>query len=154
MSRAPVLRRSLTGWGRASPSMANLVLASGEVDVRLAVRDAGTRGVLARGLGRSYGDSAQNGGGTVVDMTGLARILSVDTTTGHVVTEAGVSLDTLVRVLLSLGLLVPVLPGTRQVTVGGASPPTFMARTTTSRAASAITWPQWTYCWPTAACER
>jgi decaprenylphospho-beta-D-ribofuranose 2-oxidase len=120
MSRAPVLRRSLTGWGRASPSMANLVLASGEVDVRLAVRDAGTRGVLARGLGRSYGDSAQNGGGTVVDMTGLARILSVDTTTGHVVAEAGVSLDTLVRVLLSLGLLVPVLPGTRQVTVGGA----------------------------------
>ncbi|WP_245784967.1 FAD-binding oxidoreductase [Geodermatophilus amargosae] len=100
--------------------MANLVLASGEVDVRLAVRDAGTRGVLARGLGRSYGDSAQNGGGTVVDMSGLARILSVDTTTGHVVTEAGVSLDTLVRVLLPLGLLVPVLPGTRQVTVGGA----------------------------------
>jgi decaprenylphospho-beta-D-ribofuranose 2-oxidase len=120
MSRAPVLRRSLAGWGRTSPSVANLVLAGGEVDVRSAVRDAGTRGVLARGLGRSYGDSAQNGGGTVVDMTGLARILSIDTTTGHVVTEAGVSLDTLVRVLLPLGLFVPVLPGTRQVTVGGA----------------------------------
>jgi decaprenylphospho-beta-D-ribofuranose 2-oxidase len=120
MSRAPVLRRSLTGWGRTSPSVADVVLPSGEADVLAAVRDAGPRGILARGLGRSYGDSAQNGGGTVVDMTGLARVLSIDTTTGHVIAEAGVSLDTLIRVLLPLGLFVPVLPGTRQVTVGGA----------------------------------
>ena len=120
MSSVTSARRLLAGWGQTSPTVAELVAATSESDVRATVADAGTRGVLARGLGRSYGDSAQNGGGTVLDMTGLSRILSIDTTTGEVTAEAGVSLDTLVRVLLPLGLFVPVLPGTRQVTLGGA----------------------------------
>jgi decaprenylphospho-beta-D-ribofuranose 2-oxidase len=120
MSTAPALRRSLHGWGRTSASVATVRSATSEAEIAAAVAAAGPRGVLARGLGRSYGDSAQNGGGSVVDMTAMARILSIDSTSGLVAVEAGVSLDALVKVLLPLGLFVPVLPGTRQVTVGGA----------------------------------
>ena len=78
------------------------------------------RGVLARGLGRSYGDVAQNGGGLVVDMTALNCILAIDDAAATVTVEAGISLDDLMRAALPHGLWVPVLPGTRQVTVGGA----------------------------------
>src|SRR4029450_1365008 len=85
-----------------------------------AVRHAGQRGVLARGLGRAYGDAAQNAGGLVVDMTGLGRGHRVDADTGVAVVDAGLSLDALIRMALPFGLWVPVLPGTRQVTVGGA----------------------------------
>jgi decaprenylphospho-beta-D-ribofuranose 2-oxidase len=120
MTTAPAVRRSLFGWGRTSPSVADVLPATTEADVVAAVTGAGPRGVLPRGLGRSYGDSAQNGGGTVLDMTTMARILDVDTATGLVTVEAGVSLDALVKHLLPVGLFVPVLPGTRQVTVGGA----------------------------------
>jgi len=56
----------------------------------------------------------------VVDMTTRDRVLSVDIATALVEVEAGVSLDHLMQVLLPLGLFVPVTPGTRQVTVGGA----------------------------------
>ena len=76
--------------------------------------------MIARGLGRSYGDNAQNGGGLVIDMTPLNRIHSIDADTRVADVDAGVSLDQLMSAALPFGLWVPVLPGTRQVTIGGA----------------------------------
>jgi decaprenylphospho-beta-D-ribofuranose 2-oxidase len=112
--------RLLNGWGRTAPTAATVVTATDPDDVVAAIRSAGERGVVARGLGRSYGDPAQNSGGLVIDMTGMDRIHEVDVAAATVTADAGVSLDTLMRRLLPDGLWLPVLPGTRQVTVGGA----------------------------------
>ena len=117
---ANTVTRRLTGWGRTAPTAATVLVDPTPEVIAEAVRAAGPRGVLARGLGRAYGDAAQNAGGLVVDMTGLNRIHSIDADSGVVSLDAGVSLDALMRAALPLGLWVPVLPGTRQVTVGGA----------------------------------
>jgi decaprenylphospho-beta-D-ribofuranose 2-oxidase len=110
----------LTGWGRTAPTPARLVPAGTDEQLAELVRRAGPRGLVARGLGRAYGDAAQNAGGVVLDMTGRDRVLDVDPDAGVVVVEAGVSLDRLMREMLPLGWFVPVTPGTRFVTVGGA----------------------------------
>jgi decaprenylphospho-beta-D-ribofuranose 2-oxidase len=110
----------LTGWGRTAPTSARVLHTADVREIAEAVRTAGPRGVIARGLGRSYGDPSQNAGGVVIDMTALDQIHTVDADAGTVVVDAGVSLDTLMRTLLPFGLWLPVLPGTRQVTVGGA----------------------------------
>ncbi|MFD5201253.1 FAD-binding protein [Streptomyces sp. NPDC058375] len=110
---------SLTGWGRTAPTTAVRFRPRSYEDAAAAVRGRGPRGVIARGLGRSPGDAAQNAGGSVLDLTGLARIGGV-AAAGTVRCDAGVSLERLLRVLLPLGWLPPVLPGTGRVTVGGA----------------------------------
>jgi decaprenylphospho-beta-D-ribofuranose 2-oxidase len=84
-----------------------------------ALRAAPERGVLPRGLGRAYGDAAQNSGGLVLDMTPLdgAAAAAED---GVVEVNAGMSLDRLISDLLPSGRFPEVVPGTRHVTVGGA----------------------------------
>ncbi len=112
----------LTGWGRASVTSAHLATVDTVAAAVSALHQSGGRGLVPRGLGRSYGDAAQNAGGTALDLTQLNRILRVDAEgePPTVVVQAGVSLDALMRAVLPFGLWVPVLPGTRQVTIGGA----------------------------------
>jgi len=114
----------LSGWGRTAPSRARVWEPRRTTDVADVFARAGggrgSRGIVARGLGRSYGDAAQNGGGAVVRCTGLDRILEVDVAKGTCTVEAGVSIEMLLRVFLPLGWFPMVVPGTRYVTVGGA----------------------------------
>ena len=110
---------SLTGWGRIAPTRAELAEpATVAGAARLLERPA--RRVIARGLGRSYNNAAQCDGGVVISTARLNRILDLDPATGLASCEAGVSLEQLMVAGLPAGWFVPVSPGTRQVTIGGA----------------------------------
>ncbi|TAN29444.1 MAG: FAD-binding oxidoreductase [Actinomycetota bacterium] len=77
-------------------------------------------GVVARGLGRSYNDAAQLSGGTFIDTTTWNQVQHFDPSSGILQVEAGASLDQIMREFADLGFFVPVTPGTRHVTIGGA----------------------------------
>ena len=111
---------TLTGWGRTAPTTADVVRPSDGGAVATALGAPGPRGAIARGLGRSYGDAAQNAGGTVVATTSLDHMTWVDEAAGLLAAGGGTSLDTVLRTLVPRGWFVPVSPGTRSVTVGGA----------------------------------
>ena len=110
----------LTGWGRVEPTIARVAEPAATDDVAGLLAAAPPRGVIARGLGRSYNNAAQNNGGWVIATSRLRRIAEFEPAAGTVTCEAGVSLEQLMVFALPAGWFVPVSPGTRQVTVGGA----------------------------------
>ncbi len=112
----------LTGWGRTSPSVCRTcTLTNTNVfsDPRITQSSSLARGVVARGLGRSYNDAAQNAGGIVISANEPADI-QIDPATGVLTANASASLTDLISAALQHGFFVPVTPGTRHVSFGGA----------------------------------
>jgi FAD/FMN-containing dehydrogenase len=78
------------------------------------------RPILAYGLGRSYGDSCLNEGGVLLATRGLSRFIAFDEEAGVLRCEAGTSLAEILETFVPRGWTLPVTPGTKFVTVGGA----------------------------------
>ena len=76
--------------------------------------------VLPYGLGRSYGDSCTNDGGWLLATAGLDRWVAWDPATGLLRAEAGVTLAEVLAMVVPQGWFLPVTPGTKFVTLGGA----------------------------------
>ncbi|MCB1012615.1 MAG: FAD-binding oxidoreductase [Microthrixaceae bacterium] len=110
----------LSGWGRTAPSESEVVSPRTTGEHVAALGMATDRGLVPRGLGRGYGDCAQNAGGLVLSGPANTGITDIDLGGARVTARAGTSLHELMERLVPLGLFVPVTPGTRMVTVGGA----------------------------------
>ncbi|NVO15683.1 MAG: FAD-binding oxidoreductase [Rhodoplanes sp.] len=76
--------------------------------------------ILCRGLGRSYGDVCLNADGRLLVTDRLDRFQWLDLQAGRLRAEAGMSIDRLLRVIVPRGWFLPVTPGTKLVTLGGA----------------------------------
>jgi len=109
-------QQRLSGWGGVPGSIATVVPVRSLGDMSLEDLD---RGGLPRGLGRSYGDCAQNAGGTVFDLTPFCGI-DLDPTTGVLRADGGAPLSSILDVSIPQGWFLPVTPGTKHITVGGA----------------------------------
>ena len=107
----------LSGWGRY-PVMEARVHAPRSIEAlrKLVLSEPG---VIARGNGRAYGDSAINTAATI-EMRHLNRMLAFDPGSGHLVAEAGVLLGDIIAAFLPRGWFPMVTPGTKFVTIGGA----------------------------------
>lgn len=92
----------------------------GRQAVEILKRGAGNGLLLPVGNGRSYGDTCQNTAGSVVDMREFRRFVTFDPETRTVEAEGGVLLSNIIKTYAPRGYFLPVVPGTRWVTLGGA----------------------------------
>ena len=111
-------RQLVTGWGRHGAVDMHVVEPSDRGELERV--DAPNNNVVPRGLGRSYGDAAQRADGTALVTTGCRRVEWIDQANGVLRADAGVTIGELIQIGIPLGYFVPVSPGTRNVTVGGA----------------------------------
>lgn len=104
------------GWGHYSVVDAQVLKPAKINDINKLIQ--ANKKIIARGLGRSYGDSANSN--VVVDTTSLNRIVKFDSLKGVILCESGVSIKEINELTIPQGWFVPVTPGSSYVTLGGA----------------------------------
>jgi FAD/FMN-containing dehydrogenase len=106
-------------WGRYPEYNADLKQLHWQGDYPKAI-DGVHHGALAVGMGRSYGDVCLLKDGTLVQTTSMNRLLDFDPVTGLLTAEAGITLAQILDFAVPRGYFLPVTPGTKYVTLGGA----------------------------------
>jgi FAD/FMN-containing dehydrogenase len=106
-------------WGRYPKYPAKLIPLQWQQDYPAKLEGI-HNGALPVGMGRSYGDSCLLNDGNLVVTTGMNRLISFDPATGLLTAEAGITLAQILDFAVPRGFFLPVTPGTKYVTLGGA----------------------------------
>lgn len=106
----------ISGWGGYPTQEAQVLTPLSQSACKAHIIDR--QALIARGMGRSYGDSAN--AATVLQTTCLNHFIAFDASTGLLTVEAGMALREILKVIVKQGWFLPVTPGTSFVTVGGA----------------------------------
>jgi len=117
---APSAVRLLSGWGRFPVETCRVFRPEKRAGLAAILASGGEPSYIARGLGRSYGDAALNRGGGVISFERLNRLIAFDPETDVLECEAGVTFAEILDCFLPRAYFLPVTPGTKFVTLGGA----------------------------------
>ncbi|MGE0754940.1 MAG: FAD-binding protein [Alphaproteobacteria bacterium] len=115
MTSAP--KKTLHGWGRTPVAECTAWRPEKQRNVQHILGNH-DRPLIARGMGRSYGDASLQPEGVLCTQR-LNHFLTFDSGHGIVTAQAGVTLAELMEIGIPKGWLPPVIPGTRHVTLGG-----------------------------------
>ncbi len=109
----------ISGWGRNLPVSSNIVIPKKIEDIQDFIKESQPKSIIPRGLGRSYGDAAQLKDKNVIDLRHFTK-LTLHKDEGTLTAGAGISFNEVLKYIVPRGFFLPVSPGTRNVTVGGA----------------------------------
>jgi FAD/FMN-containing dehydrogenase len=115
-----VSARRYESWGRYPKAHHDAVLSARWRAAPLPLPESTDQSLLPFGNGRSYGDVCLNDGHVLLDARPLDRFIAFDSESGVLRCEAGVLLSEILDLVVPRGWFLPVTPGTRLVTVGGA----------------------------------
>ncbi len=109
----------ISGWGRNSYAKVKIFEPLREEQIREKILNASKQSLITRGLGRAYGDSAQLNKETVILLKNFNAV-KIDKNNNEITAQGGVSFEEILSIIIPQGYFLPVSPGTRFVTVGGA----------------------------------
>ena len=108
------MKKRISGWGRNTVSEANISFPKNLKELKKEIK----KNCIARGLGRSYGDSSIQPNKTIIT-TKLNNIINFNKKTGILESECGVSVKQLNKLIIPKGWFLPVTPGSKNITLGG-----------------------------------
>lgn len=109
------MKEKISSWGQKNKFLVNL---SSPTDDQQLFKSIKSSSFIARGNGRSYGDSSINNKKTI-NMLNLKKIISFDIDIGLITVESGILMRDLLPIILKHNWFLPVTPGTKNVSAGG-----------------------------------
>ena len=106
----------ISNWGNTPSIDASLIPFHQLEQLKEAIHHIPT--LIPRGMGRCYGDSTLSD--TILSTTDFNQIISFNTSTGILICESGITLESILNTIVPKGWFLPVTPGTKFVTIGGA----------------------------------
>lgn len=116
----PYTRATLAGWGHHPVQECDLYRPGDVEELERIVSSAPQASVISRGQGRSYGDAALNASRAVILGQQMDAILSFDQESGILRCQAAVTFASILDHVVPRGFFLPVTPGTKHISVGGA----------------------------------
>tara|TARA_Y100001968_G_scaffold76889_1_gene68298 strand:- start:4010 stop:5398 length:1389 start_codon:yes stop_codon:yes gene_type:complete len=111
--------KSINGWGKSKKVKAELINPKTVQEIKEFIIHSQPKSIIARGLGRSYGDAAQVNEGKVLSLKNFKEI-SPNYNNFEVTAQAGATFEEILKIIIPKGFFLPVTPGTKKITVGGA----------------------------------
>ena len=108
------MKKYIRGWGRNILSEVNISYPTNLNQLKKRVK----KDCIARGLGRSYGDSSIQPKNTIVT-TCLDKVIYFDKKKGILEVESGISIKKILNLIVKNGWFLPVTPGSKMITIGG-----------------------------------
>jgi len=113
------MNKTISGWGKTNKVESKIIQPKTIEEVQNLIKSSSTHSLISRGLGRSYGDAAQLKDCTAIDLEFFQKF-QLFINEGQVRVGAGISFAKLLEKIVPAGFFLPVAPGTKNITVGGA----------------------------------
>ncbi len=111
--------KKISGWGKTNLASVEIINPKTIKEIENIIINSPPKSIIARGMGRSYGDAAQIQGGTILKLNNFKEIFA-NYNSNEITAQAGVSFEEILEVIIPKGYFLPVTPGTKKITLGGA----------------------------------
>ena len=106
--------KKISGWGNNTKFYSNIFYPKNISELKKMMQTT----CIARGMGRSYGDSAIQPNCTISTLQ-MNKVISFDKQNGIIEVESGISIRSLLKQIVKLGWFLPVTPGSKDISIGG-----------------------------------
>lgn len=110
------MKKRITNWGNYPAMESDEQSFSSDAQLQEIIQS--NKDFIARGNGRCYGDASL--GGTTISTLKFDKVISFDTQNGVFECQSGITLDQILDIIVPKGWFLPVTPGTKYITIGGA----------------------------------
>ena len=110
------MNKKIANWGNYPVAVCDEIDFSLEEQLLPLIQGSGP--AIARGNGRCYGDASLSE--TTYSTLKYDKVLAFDTQNGLLTCQAGITLDQVLEIIVPRGWFLPVTPGTKFITLGGA----------------------------------